>query len=481
VRAALLAPVRALRRQYLPLLMVYFSQGAIGLIAIAESFWVKKSLTLSPADLAGLGVWLTLPWAIKMVFGELVDSVAVFGSQRRSYLVIGAFLVAAAMLLLAGAASGALTLLPPDKIYVIASLLSVIGIVMQDVVADTMTTEVVDRTDAAGRPRPDSEINADLAMVQVLGRLALGIGALVVALLGGWLASILPYHQVFLLGTLIPAVSLTGTALVRSRPPTPRPTDWTILGGGLAFGAAVVTLGSLNVPYGQEITFVVSMAVVITMLKRVTTDIAPDLRRRIAFAAMIIFFFRAYPGLGAGYDWFAIDKLGFDEAFQGRLQFLGALFALMIGWLLSDTITRQPMTRVLMWLTILGSILYMPNLFLIFEGHLWTERVLGIGARSIAIVDAAVTSPLVNLGMIPLLTLVAIYAPPDRRATWFALMASFMNLALIAGQLMTKYLNVVFPVARGDYANLPELGVAVGILGLLIPLTALTLLGRRVA
>ena len=36
-------------------------------------------------------------------------------------------------------------------------------------------------------------------------------------------------------------------------------------------------------------------------------------------------------------------------------------------------------------------------------------------------------------------------------------MASLMNLALVAGNLGTKYLNLVFPVDRGDYANLPTL------------------------
>ena len=44
--------------------------------------------------------------------------------------------------------------------------------------------------------------------------------------------------------------------------------------------------------------------------------------------------------------------------------------------------------------------------------------------------------------MIPLLTLIAIYAPAGHRATWFALMASLMNLALVAGELQTKYLNL---------------------------------------
>ena len=79
---ALLTPIRAFRFHYLPLLMVYFAYGALGIIGIAESFWIKSALTLSPSELAALSVWLTLPWTIKMVFGELVDAVPIFGSQR---------------------------------------------------------------------------------------------------------------------------------------------------------------------------------------------------------------------------------------------------------------------------------------------------------------------------------------------------------------------------------------------------------------
>ena len=35
---ALLAPIRAMRPNYWPLLMVYFAYGALGLVAVAESF-----------------------------------------------------------------------------------------------------------------------------------------------------------------------------------------------------------------------------------------------------------------------------------------------------------------------------------------------------------------------------------------------------------------------------------------------------------
>ena len=104
LEAPVLAPVRAFRLGYLPLLSIYLASGALGIIAVADQFWVKKSLTLTPADLASLAVWLQLPWTAKMVFSEFVDSLPIFGSQRRAYTFIGAGLIAAGLILLAGAA-----------------------------------------------------------------------------------------------------------------------------------------------------------------------------------------------------------------------------------------------------------------------------------------------------------------------------------------------------------------------------------------
>jgi hypothetical protein len=55
-----------------------------------------------------------------------------------------------------------------------------------------------------------------------------------------------------------------------------------------------------------------------------------------------------------------------------------------------------------------------------------------------------------------------------------------MNLALVAGGLQTKYLNLLFPVDRGDYANLAALVVVASIIGLVVPITAILAFGRRV-
>ena len=83
--------------------------------------------------------------------------------------------------------------------------------------------------------------------------------------------------------------------------------------------------------------------------------------------------------------------------------------------------------------------------------------------------------------MIPLLTLIAYYAPKGHRATWFALMASLMNLALVAGQLQTKYLNQIFVADRGHYEALGPLSVIVVAIGFILPIAAVVLFARRIA
>src|SRR5688572_29533083 len=201
-------PIRAFRLHYVPLLMVYFAYGALGLIDVSRDMWIKESLTLNPAELAGIAVWLTLPWTVKMVFGELVDTVPLFGSQRRSYILIGASCTASGLVVLAGAAGNWLTFLVPHQLYVLGAMLIVLGTVIQDVVADAMSTEVVKRSDATGKERPQPEIRAELGMVQVLGRIALSAGILAVAGMSGLLASFLPRETVFLIALVVPAISV---------------------------------------------------------------------------------------------------------------------------------------------------------------------------------------------------------------------------------------------------------------------------------
>ena len=478
--SSLLRPIQSFRTAYVPLVMVYFAYGALGLIDVTRDLWIKEKLTLTPSDLAGIGVWLTLPWTVKMVFGELVDCVPILGSQRRAYILIGASFTAAGLVILAGAAGGWLVFARPDHLYVLGALSIVLGTVIQDVVADAMSTEVVSRVDAAGKAVPEANVRAELGMVQVLGRLALSAGILAVAGLSGLAAGLMSRESVFLLGLVIPAISITGVFLIKAETVERRAVDWRILGGGLAFGAVVAALALGGVSFAQEIIFVISMSVICTMLVLVTRELEPAKQRAILFTTIIIFAFRATPSVGDGYFWWTLDVLKFDAEFYGVLRQTGALLALVAMWLFAKQLTEYSAAKTLFWIAVAGTLLSLPGVGLYYGLHEWTERMFGFGARSIAIIDAATVSPFAQLSMIPLLTLIAFYAPAGHRATWFALMASLMNMALVAGQLQTKYLNHVFVVERGAYGELGLLLVIVTILGFAIPVLVILALGRRI-
>jgi hypothetical protein len=111
-----------------------------------------------------------------------------------------------------------------------------------------------------------------------------------------------------------------------------------------------------------------------------------------------------------------------------------------------------------------------------------------VDARFIAIVDTALESPLGQIAMVPMLAWIANSAPDNLKATFFAVMASFTNLALSASQLGTKYLNEIFLVTRevkdpvsgeitvpADYGELGILMTASLLIGLLLPLAAVAL------
>jgi hypothetical protein len=476
---SILRPIRAFRLNYVPVVMVYFAYGALGLIDVTRDLWIKESLSFTPSQLAGIGVWLTLPWTVKMVFGELVDTVPIFGSQRKAYIILGALLMASGLVILAGAAGRWLTFLRADHLYILGAMLVAIGTVVQDVVADAMSTEVVPRTDSAGNERPDNTVRVELGMVQVLGRLAVSAGVLAVAGLSGWLANFMPRQDVFLIGLIIPAISIAGVFLRGTETMERRPIDWRILGGGIVFGVIVVALGVGGMPFGQEIIFVISMAVVCYMLVLVTAELDHNTRMGILFATIIVFAFRAAPTVGEGFFWWTLDELNFDAAFYGTLRQTGAILSIAVMWMFSRQLTESSVTKTLLWIAVASAILSFPNIALVYGVHQWTEAVFGFGARSIAFVDAAASSPFVQLSMVPLLTLTAYYAPPGHRATWFALMASLMNIALVASQLQTKYLNDIFVVGRGQYAQLGPLLMWAVALSFLIPVGVIVLFGKR--
>ena len=473
-----LTPIRAFRMRYIPLLLIYFSYGSGVFTAIAENFWVKDTLDLTASDLAELAVWLGVPWTVKMIFGSLVDSVNIFGSNRKSYVYIGALLITISSLMMIAVVGDYAIVenFPKKAVYILASVIAVVGFVMQDVVADTMTTEVVDKN------QPQEKINQELATIQVLARLSLGFAIFITGWVGGELADVFHDHReiVFQIALFVPLLSILGVSLVKLNPVPVSPINKHVLFGGLIFAVFIVLMGYNDVPYSQEIIFVISLSVVLYLLTDLINDLDASTIRHIKMAMIIIFVYRAMPPVGAGLSWWEIDVLGFDESFFAKLSAIGGGIALAGMWFSAKFIIKRDIAEVLIFLTIIGTLLSMPIVAMYYDIH----TMLGFDARTVALVDTAMASPFDYIAQVLMLTLVAIYAPEGKKGTWFALMASLMNIALSAGGLFTKYLNQVFVVSREvvtdgvittaqNYTELGSLLWVVIVIGFVVPIVTI--------
>ena len=135
----------------------------------------------------------------------------------------------------------------------------------------------------------------------------------------------------------------------------------------------------------------------------------------------------------------------------------------------------------------------LPSGGMYYGHHEWTAYGTNniVDARFIAIVNTALEGPIGQVAMIPMLAWIAKNAPAHLKATFFAVFASFTNLALSANALGTKYLNEIFVITRevkdkitgqiqsmADYSELGMLLIVVTLLTLIIPVITVLLIQK---
>ena len=518
----ILALGRELRLSYLPPLMVYVAYGISGLTGIVGTFFVKEYLGLSAAVLAALGFWAGIPWALKMPLGHLVDLI---WRWKSGLVFLGAGLIAASLLIMVGLLTdraAMVAVMPAEAWFVLSVLLSPIGYVVQDVVADAMTVEAVPRVDEHGKPVPQEARKLMNTTMQTLGRVALISGLALVAAINLYLFTgverlseaekIAVYRQIYLTALVIPFISVAGVALAwllrrrelyrlvgqgmdraRARrlleaPEEPPAPNWWILGGSLAFVAFTLGMGFGNFAYNQEVILAGSLAIILFLIVKLTRELEPEARATLIGTAAVIFFFRAIPGPGEGLTWWMIDVLKFDQRFLAVLSLIASMLTLFGMFVFRRFMAVRSIAYVVGFLTIVGMVLSFPIVGLYYGLHHWTASITGgvVDARFIVVVNTALESPLGQIAMIPMLAWIANSAPQNLKATYFAIMASFTNLALSASQLGTKYLNQLYVIARevkdaatgavqtpADYGQLGELLIVQVAIALLLPFAAI--------
>jgi hypothetical protein len=515
---------RELRLSYLPPLMVYMAAGISGLTAIVGTFFVKEYLGLPASFLAALGFWAGIPWALKMPLGHLVDLI---WRWKSGLIYLGAGLIAASLLIMVGLLSdraAMAAIMPAEAWFILSTLLAPVGYVTQDAVADAMTVEAVPRVDAGGAPIDPATRKLMNTTMQTLGRVAIIGGSVLVAVINLYLFAgvhrlppaemALIYRNVYLMALTIPLISVLGVlsatlirrksarglrrqgytseevAAMLTRPSEPATPNWWILGGSLLFVAFSLFVGLGGLPYSEEIVFAGSLAIVAFLIFKLTRALEPEARATLVGTAIVIFAFRATPSPGAGLTWWMIDELGFDQQFLSVLSLIGSALTLLGMFLFRRFMAERSIAYVVGFLTLAGFVLALPIVGLYYDLHHWTAAMTGglVDARTIVIVDTTLESPLGQISMIPMLAWIANSAPANLKATYFAVMASFTNLALSASQLGTKYLNEIFIVTRevkdaasgaiqvpADYSQLGDLLIVQVAVGLALPFAAILL------
>jgi hypothetical protein len=439
---------------------------------------------------------------------------------------LGASLIAISLLIMIGLLAHTEAMRQVMKVevwFVISALLAPVGYVVQDVVADAMTVEAVPRVDADGKEIDPETRRLMHTTMQTLGRVAIIGGSVAVAVVNiamfqgveamAEADKVAIYTTIYSAALVIPLVSIFGVALggllrmrdtrrllakgfslaqagemleVHGERPAP---NWWILGGSLVFVIFTVSIGLGDIPYNQEITFAGSMVIVVFLITRLTRVLDQRARRVLVGTALMIFVFRALPGPGAGSTWWMIDELGFDQQFLSVLSLIGSTLTLFGMFIFRRFMAERSMAYIIAFLTVAGTVLAMPIVGMYFGLHEWTSELTGgvVDARFIALVDTALESPLGQIAMIPMLAWIANSAPQELKATFFAVMASFTNLALSLSQLGTKYLNQIFTVTRevsdptgavvvaADYSELGMLLITVSVIGFTLPLLTILL------
>jgi hypothetical protein len=235
------------------------------------------------------------------------------------------------------------------------------------------------------------------------------------------------------------------------------------------------------------------MAIVLFLMYRLMLVLEPEQRNMLIGTAVIIFVFRATPLPGPGATWFEIDVLKFDQQFLAVLSLIASLLTLVGMVVLRPMMAKRPIAFVVVVLTIASGLLALPNIGLYYGVQEWTAAHTNgvVDARFIAIIDTMMESPLGQISMIPMLAWIAKNAPAHLKATFFAVMASFSNLALSASSLGTRYLNEIYTVTRevrdrvedvvttaADYSELGWLLITVALIGLVVPLLTIYIVQR---
>ena len=449
--------------EILAIMTIYFVEGALGLARLAQTFLLKDTLHLGPAEMSALSGLFTLPWTVKPLYGFLSDGFPLFGYRRRSYLIVAGLVgalsytalgadfwsmlepyssagAAAAGATAASAASSAVA--TADLVQegadvavvtskaamgwlggrvtdlqgtIAALILSSACIAFSDVVADGI---VVQKT----RESDDPKVAGGL---QSLCWGSAALGGLLSAYFSGSLLEIMGPREVFQITAVLPLLVATIALFVDEKP----------------VGEQKKLAASAN-GYVTTGTFADEESAIDGIKDQITALWSAIKQPAIWRPALFLFLWQSTPTGEGAMLYFMTNDLGFGPEFLGRARLVSAASTLIGVWGYQKFLRSVPIKDILYWTTVASAPLGLIQLLLITH----TNRAIGIPDGAFVLGDDVILSILGEFAFLPTLVLAARLCPPGIEAVLFATLMSIFNGASTVGTevgaALTKYLDI---------------------------------------
>jgi len=376
------------KSEWLPLAIVFasvyfFSMNGLGALpALAVNFLLKDKAGLTPEQMAYFQAVTLIAWVIKPLWGMISDLFPIFGSRRKSYLILTSFVAGAAWLVLAflpdlGAAQ--LLLLLMTLIYM--------AYAFQDVVSDGLMVETGQPLNMTGQ-------------FQSIQWAAVYTAMIITSFGGGLVAELaqkgtISYRSIFAATAVFPVLT------------------------------AVIVFFLVREPSRTHLE------------REAELGLRDVFRHRgIWILSAFLFLWNFSPSFGAPFFYYTVDTLKFTPSFLGILQAVTSVGALLGSMLYGLFFAKVPIRKFLLIAVLIG-VLATFSYFIYFIPWLIVHMAVLKGLALVMNFFLGIASAVIFLA---LLNLAARTSPQYAGGTIFALLMSFYNLGQMGSSALGGFL-----------------------------------------
>ncbi|GFE55524.1 integral membrane protein protein [Babesia ovis] len=356
----------------------------------------KDDFKLGPALLIFILGLIRIPMNIKILFAFLSDGVPLWGSRRRSYLVIGSMLCLASNFILGFYAH--LSLVWTTLLLAVSSL----GMALCSVIGEALIIE-------SGRRQTNDQVTRTISTFCAFRKLTFAA----MSYLSSVLIMIMPKQQLFLMCSVIPLVVLISALFIREDEHYPQL--------------------SVKEQWSKLLSFIGK----------------PEIKRPSTF----LFISMLVPSAGTALFYFMTEELHFDPELFGRFAAIQA-FASLIGVYCYAYIFRDCSIRKLyVWTTLFVSLCCMLSLVLVKRWNL----ALGIPDTAFVITDSSLLQLVGEINSLPIFIMATRLCPPGIESSMYSFLWTAQFLGLDISTYISSLLTYAFGIGARHFDGLINL------------------------